>query len=417
MNVKTSELNQWRSCFGLCVICGQVMGIKTVQKSDDGTAIVENEQGKGIREALLLTEECPIRQVFTGHNFLGDRQVCHVLDQYTFLKKPNPTLNFRQMFELYQAQILAVNGDFASLLSEIQKPTSETLDMATATCKRVAGTTTVSGCALCNKAMAKDIMHINAVYRCFSLTKDADVPSLEENTVTAIAIKKVIQQIAFYFQPPPTIGKGVWRAKPANQLLLDGALWRCIAHLCAWGQTGMFRSRVIAVFHASHYIYLISGFQETLSFEDWHIHLFRDYYMHTFSNSNQFCNSDTWFGMHQLEVAACFDLSRKRGDYWASLVKSRLSMFAENMAIDRDGENMIVISDFKAQLLKYVNNERSLLQFVSRKDGIERGLQRLLLFFKYNIGAPSEAILIKRCEVFEKNMCRAFRRLPKTLLA
>jgi len=161
------------------------------------------------------------------------------------------------------------------------------------------------------------------------------------------------------------------------------------------------------VFHAAYYIYLNSGFQETLSFEDWHIHLFRDYYMRTFSNS------DTWFGMHHMEVAACFDLSHKRGDYWMSLVKGRLNIFAENMAIHCAQENIIVISDFKAQLLRYVNNEKSLLQFVSKKDGVKSGLQRLLSFFKYNIGAPSEAILIKRCKVFENNMCKAYYRLPK----
>jgi hypothetical protein len=272
--------------------------------------------------------------------------------------------------------------------------------------------------------MARESMHINAVYRCFSVTKNTNIPELEANSQDSIRVKKLIQQIALYFQPIITIAPSdpkkkkspvadtdakprivKWKAKTGENLLLDGALWRCIAHLCAWGQTNQFRFRLIAVFHAAHYLYQTSSLNGSLSIEDWHMHLFRDFYMKMFPNPN------TWFGMNQMEAATRFDISQKWGDEWMSFITAKLQIVGINMENMYFKKDLTKISQFKDKVVRYVSNEQSLLNFFCSKEEAEHGLNRLLLFFKYNIGSPGEVILVQNCKVFEENMCRAYRKL------
>ena len=423
--VKISELQRWRSCLGLCMICGQPMGIlkSGVRRSYSNTE-AENENldlvGNEI-ESLLLTPECPIRQVMFAHNILGIRQNCHLIDQYTFLKKPKQSASFKEIFDKNKSKLNEIDQVFATFLDDISKPLSDfttktPYDDAEATCKRIADSTTISACVLCNKAMAREGMHINAVYRCFSITKDKNIPELEANSQDSIKLKKLIQQIALYFEPGTTLSAPkkrlskteqivIWKAKTGENLLLDGALWRCIAHLCAWGQTNQFRFRLIAVFHAAHYLYQTSSLNGSLSLEDWHMHLFRDFYMKTFPNPN------TWFGMSQMEAATRFDISQKWGDQWMSFLKAKLTIVGaemENVYLKKD---LTKISQFKDKVVKYVSNEQSLLNFFCSKDEAEHGLKRLLLFFKYNIGSPGEVVLFQNCKLFEANMCRAYRKM------
>ena len=435
--VKISELQHWRSCLGLCMICGQPMGIlkrPNSYKSAKDYNEIDDENGDAVgneMESLLLTPECPIRQVMFAHNILGIRQNCHLVDQYTFLKKPKQSTTFKEIFEKNKSKLIEIDQVFATFADDIYKPLSEfttktPYDDAEATCKRVADSTTISACVLCNKAMAREGMHINAVYRCFSISKDKNVPELEANTQDSIRIKKLIQQIALYFeptsythsqnnvptstaprdslsQPKQTIVE--WKAKTGEKLLLDGALWRCIAHLCAWGQTNQFRFRLIAVFHAAHYLYQTSSLNGSISIEDWHMHLFRDFYMKTFPNPN------TWFGMSQMEAATRFDISQKWGDQWMGFITAKLQIVGVNMESMYFKKDLTKISQFKDKVVKYVSNEQSLLNFFCSKEEAEHGLNRLLLFFKYNIGSPGEVVLFKNCKLFEENMCRAYRKL------
>jgi hypothetical protein len=321
------------------MICGQPMGIQRPQSNYRGKTEREIEDaynddtleiaGNDI-ESLLLTPECPIRQVMFAHSILGVKQKCHLVDQYTFLKKPKTSDSFKAVFEKYKENLVEIDQAFSTFLEDINMtsvPSTQATvyDDAEATCKRVADGTTVSGCVLCNKAMARDGMHINAVYRCFSLSKEKNIPKLESNTKQSIPVKKVLQQIALYFEPTNVLTKIVWKAKTGEKLLIDAALWRCIAHLCAWGQSNQFRFRLIAVFHAAHYLYQNSSLNGSLSLEDWHIHLFRDFYMTMFSDAN------TWFGMDQMEASIRFNLSQKWGDQWVDFVKTKLQMVGMHM--------------------------------------------------------------------------------------
>jgi hypothetical protein len=402
------------------MICGQPMGIKiagTGKQQQQGD-LRQTEYGNKLdgignhEDSLLLTTTCPIRLVMIGHNVLGTRQNCHLVDRYTFLEKNIVGASFKEQFRKYKDSILEISPVFSTFEEDIQRVQTSSLhvtvyDEAAATCKRIADSTTISGCALCNKAMDRDIMHINATYRCFGPTKDANIAKLEANTKDSIAIKKVVQQIALYFVPTST----VWKAKSGEKLMLDGALWRCIAHLCAWGLSKQFRFRLIAIFHAAHYIYLTSRVNGSIEFEDWHLHLFRDFYIKTFHNSN------SWFGLSLGEVSSMFNLSQKWGDQWLNLVKGRLETIGGNMDSIYEFKPLYKISQFQDEITKYVSNERTLINFVCSKNKkvdhkqVQQGLDRLLYFFKYNISSPGEIILLNNCKLFEIEMCKVYQKL------
>jgi len=59
-------------------------------------------------------------------------------------------------------------------------------------------------------------------------------------------------------------------------------------------------------------------------------------------------------------------------------------------------------------MVSQVKNEETLLRFVSNKQGITRGVDRLFSFFKYNISAPEEIPLLTRCRYFESELCKAY---------
>lgn len=87
---------------------------------------------------------------------------------------------------------------------------------------------------------------------------------MESRTNPAHKARKVLQQIALFFDYD-----GInWKAKTSDAILLDGVLWRCIAFLHCWGQTGGIQMRLIAIFYASFYVYTkCSSLQNPMRFE------------------------------------------------------------------------------------------------------------------------------------------------------
>jgi hypothetical protein len=443
--VKLSDLDRFRSCFGLCVICGQILGTKVShatilsnQRQNDGDDLNEYDEEssasdkkskkkntesntKEILESTLLTEECSIRLALNRFNMLGERQNCHVIDQYTFLDKNIDKTSFKYLFSLYQDQIIKIDPVFSQLLIDLEKSSAEgesqtVYEVASATCKRVADGFTISGCRRCNLAMNRPIVHCNAIYRCYQFTHDKDITKLESNTLESINIKKVIQQIALYFDyvksPSSTkqskskskkeLPSYVWVAKSRDKLVLEAALWRCIAHLCAWGVNGQFRFRLIAIFHASQYLYEISSIKWLVDFEEWHLHIFRNFYMEAYEDSN------TWFGMTQRHISITFDLSQKNGLEWVDMVKTTIEYVGDALEKIYALKDFNKIQQFKDAMVRQVKNEETLLRFVSNKQGITRGVDRLFSFFKYNISAPEEIPLLTRCRYFESELCKAY---------
>ena len=421
------RIDAWRRCVGLCCVCGQPIASPRLR----ATVALLPPPSKGGAEtfaaidsdARLLTEETPVRMALLRFNALAEFQAAHILDDYTFLanrrgNSGGSVTPFRKAFVEQFAAIHAANPEALQLFKErvIDAPDPRILDMAIATQRRAAENLTFPSCHRCNRAMSREHAHTLAVYRCFPITCNSDVPLLEGNDNKALAARKVLQQIALYFRPVSSSDKRRnlvdWTSKPEDQILADGTLWRCIAHLTGWGASppgGGARLRMIATFHAAHYLYLHSTLRGALSFESWHVHVFRPYLMRTFETPN------TFFGLRQTEVAAVFDLSRKDGAVWERILHKRLAAVGLAMeSQDRKAEDEPAllgrILQFEDQLAGAgVADEDALLQRMARMHGGMRpATHALLAFFRYNLaGGHSADFFLHQLASLETAMVRA----------
>ena len=443
---------------GLCMICGQPMGLKTqkgqtnfqaqlsfvdeeqdyderdyqVVNVQDGFANLQlrsNEESEEARtshpkslhsegnliESMLLIEECPIRMAFLRFNMLGEQQDCHIIDQYTFLEKKIKDECFVQQLREHEQIIKTIDKDgcFSSFVSFIlgseasQSPTI--LEKALATCKRMGDQFLFAGCRRCNMYMNKPIFHVDTIYRCFSPTSQVDNTLLESRSAKAIKIKKVIQQIAFYFKyvadtdPNHKTKKHEWKNKTPEEILLDVNIWRCISSLCCWGVFKKYRFRLIAIFHASYFLYMNSSAKPFFTFEDWHIHFFRERYMDTYASS-------TFFGLEEHEIQTYFNLSTKQGGVWIEMITTRLLEFQSSVL-----EPFYKIKDFdriytlKEKIERMIFNEFTLILFLSSKSSMDDGIARFLDFFSYNLQGANNATLTQQCIRFQKVLCSTVR--------
>jgi hypothetical protein len=449
MNSKGTDIQKWRKCLGMCLICGQPFGIKSKyiflknekeestgeKKTDIESEFVEDDldnitlEDFGISkkkvenvedaiEKLLLREECPIRMVFMQFNMLAEQQDCHIIDQYTFLEKKNKEESFVHGMNANRAEMFKIDKLrlFQSFFEDVLKEEyelsqgkkivvqSSILDQAIATCKRIGDKYIFAGCKRCNLCMNKPNFHVDSVWRCFSLTEKADYPELESRNVKAIKLKKLVQQVAFFFdyEKNETI---IWRAKREKDIVLEINMYRCVSNLCYWGYSYKFRFRLIAIFHASFILFQRSTIQNSISFEDWHIHFFRELYMKLYK-------PDTFFGVKYIQIALIFDLSLKKGSDWTLFIQSKLIEFEKKLEKTYPMKDANRIYYLNEKIQSEVHDEKSLVAFLCGKDSIEEGTERLLDYFKYNVcQSPSNAKLKEACEKFQSKLCSAFRRL------
>jgi hypothetical protein len=497
------RIEVWRRCLGVCCICGQpmacpqqatgtvVMAYTDTNNEGGGEAITTNnggiaEEGNGSVIAVmgidsdgrLLTEEEPVRLTLMRFNALGDYQFAHVVDDYTFLEGRRNKATFRKEFAKHKALVLATNPVAMACFEATVFGTSDSrvYDAAVATNRRVTERLTIPSCRYCNKAMDREGAHVMATYRCFAATSDSDVPALEGNSKEAIAVKKVVQQIAFYFraepQPAPTAlakkgGGGTttatttattsggkpttvtqehgaaeqqqqptaftWSAKPEDQLLRDASMWRCIAHLWNWGRSasgGGLRFRMVAVFHASYYIYLNSSARDILAFETWHVHCWRPYYMARYA-------ADSFLGLRQAEAGPLFDLSRKNGARWQEQVHARAMQVMDGMEVCYSERELEAIVRFEeATTAAAIQSEANLLRFFVKLEATKQrerqrrqwhplpqwfaspvggGTERAALthwtaFFRYNLSGA--AFQQGQCEVLIRELIKALHPPP-----
>lgn len=448
MNSKGSEIQKWRKCLGMCLICGQPFGIKSKYilvkndkteikndpKTDIETEFVEQdfdisledfgltkkklENMEDAIEKLLLQEECSIRMVFLQFNMLAEQQDCHVIDQYTFLEKKNKEESFVHGMSTSKSELGKIDKLklFQSFFDEVLKEEyevsqgkkvavqSSTLDQAVSTCKRIGDKYIFAGCRRCNLCMNKPNFHVDSVWRCFGLTENADYPELESRNVKAIKLKKLIQQIAFFFDYEKKENI-LWKAKRERDILLEVNMYRCVSNLCYWGYSSKFRYRLVAIFHASFILFLRSTIQSSVSFEDWHIHFFREVYMKMYK-------PDTFFGVKYIQIALIFDLTLKRGSDWILFIQSKLGEFENKLEKMYPMKDVNRIYYLNEKIQSEVHDEKSLVSFLCGKDSIEEGTERLLDFFKYNICRCSGNTKLKEsCEKFQSKLCTAFRRM------
>ena len=156
--------------------------------------------------------------------------------------------------------------------------------------------------------------HADIVYRCFPSTSSLHLPELEDSTTKTgrvvskgVTVKKLIQQIALYFKPLTSADESktiVWKAKEDDEIMAQAAIWRCIANLCMWGRSGTVRFCLVAIFYGAVYLFERLKMADLMVFTDWHMHVFRVFYMSSYATG-------TWFGMTQQEASVIFDTTRK----------------------------------------------------------------------------------------------------------
>jgi len=448
MNSKGSEIQKWRKCLGMCLICGQPFGIKSKyipakdngipaeKKTDIETEFVveddfevsledfgiSNKKSENVEDAiekLLLQEECSIRMVFLQFNMLAEQQDCHVIDQYTFLEKKNKEESFVPLMEANKAEIYRIDKLrlFVSFFDDVLKDQytvsqgkkvsvqSSILDQAMATCRRIGDKYIFAGCKRCNLCMNKPNFHVDVVWRCFTLSENADYPELESRNAKAIKLKKLIQQIVFFFDYGKKESVVEWKAKREMDILLEVNMYRCVSNLCYWGYSSKFRYRLIAIFHVSLILFHRSTIQNSISFEDWHIHFFREAYMKMYK-------SDTFFGVKYIQIALIFDLTLKKGRDWVLFVQSKISEMEKKLEKMYPMKDVNRIYYLNEKIQSEVHDEKSLVAFLCGKDSIEEGTERLLDYFKYSVcQSPANLKLKVACEKFQSKLCTAFRRM------
>ena len=393
--VRIKPLESWKSCAGLCMICGIPLGLepskKMMKEALDLDEIFDEEEDE------IALEENFVRVSLFKYNLLGKMDACHIIDQYTFLK-PKQGDAFKKALQDNKPIIQALGGN---LLQEAFK--NEAYEKASDYCQRVAAKRVVPGCRACNTAMNRSNTHADIVYRCFGPSSALSIPELEDSTTKTgrviskgNVIKKLIQQIAFYF----TLNKeGAWEPKDEELIMSHAALWRCIANLCMWGKNGAVRFGLISIFYGAVYIFERLKLADIMLFTDWHLHVFRNFYMETYPEG-------TWFGMKQDEATVKFDTTRKDGMRWWDLVQndylnsacdSHEAFFTANISMPK-------ISQFKDLLLLNVFDEKTLFIFLCKKCGPKDGIHTLMNFFLRNFQNPRSILLIARADRFIKEI-------------
>ena len=381
-----------------------------------------------------------VRVSLFKYNLLGSLENCHVIDRYTFLKNED---SFYKALKDNERIVKVLGGN---LLEDLQKPSSEMsavplsnlpgqrmFDKAADYCQRIAAKVVIPGCKACNAAMNRSGAHADIVYRCFPPTSHLNIPELEDSLTKTgrvvskgVAIKKLIQQIALYFRPPSPVvalptkkktGKTTisesnkisprnqpeqhhWMAREDDEIMPLAALWRCVANLCMWGKSGFVRFRLVAIFYASVYIYEQLMLKDVILFLDWHIHVFRMYYM------TQYSESGTFFGMPHSRASLTFDTTLKSGPLWCEIVQNEyLHKAAKDLEVYfRDKVDVMKIFEFKEFFRAHIQSEKTLFCFLSKRAGVNEGVNSIMSFFMYNFQGPASTLLHTRGAFFIKDI-------------
>jgi len=133
--VAVKPLDVWKSCAGLCMLCGMPLGLeprgkrmkentwdeddKRKDDDHDGPSMEEEEEAAlALRwneslalqrqEEDMVVEENFVRVTLFKFGLLGSAESCHVIDQYTFLKEKDV---FLRALQEHKAMITALGMD------------------------------------------------------------------------------------------------------------------------------------------------------------------------------------------------------------------------------------------------------------------------------------------------------------------
>lgn len=406
MNItRLKPLDLWKSCSGLCLICGTPMAIemerKLVKENYDEAALpdVDDDAEDGMHSNDELVQENFVRVGLFRFNLLGKMDRCHLIDAYTFLG----TLDaFLKALQECRHVVQLLGGDFEK---DIRDNTAM-FDKASDYCQRVANKVLMPGCKACNLVMSRPNAHGDIVYRCFSRTAELNVPELEDSMSRTIKkgnkIKHVLQQIALYFDYDEERKK--WRARDDSEIMPLASLWRCVANLCLWGKGGMARYRLVAIFYAAVILYERLLLKDTMLFVDWHTHVFRLFYMREVPEG-------TFFGIDHSKAAITFNTTRKAGPIWCSVVEHHLASARDKLeTFLATSVSMRQVLRFKNTIISHVNSEKALFCYLCQRAGVRNGIRAIMSFYLYNFKDARSMLLYKRGKLFTEDMILAVRR-------
>ena len=426
--LKLRPVDAWKSCFGLCVVCGTPMGLdsgRLVKKEGPATEAMSMDEEEVMRrivdeeDNLNTLQENSIRVALFKYNLLASMQSLHVIDSYTMLKQRGGRKKKKDDDDTNAfLETLSENESVAMILPNIQgdlmEPRSPNeaceYDKGVVMSSRLVDARRVPGCMQCNAAMNRPIAHADITYRCFAPARAKVIPALVGSARDVTALKKVIQQVAFFFDEPSDANGKRWTLKSDHNITLDATLYRCVCNLALWGRSATPRFRMVAVFYGAWYIYHAKGLDAAMKqFVPWHMHVFRDFYM------SQFKKPCTWFGMTCLEAACIFDLSKDEGDQWIDTVRSRLDACGDALIGHMQSKiKMDLVDQFQEAMMANVGNELSLFLFAChQQEDAMLGLKTVLGFFRYNIRDPMCTMLKLRVNAFMQEVSVIIRKLKK----
>jgi hypothetical protein len=321
-------------------------------------------------------------------NALADHQEAHVLDNYTFLegRRSTTTTFAAELDKYYESHIRKLNP---AAFEAFKAQYPAIFESAVAIMQRTVASCTVPSCTACNKAMDKTYEHTMAVYKSFEVTAACESAEMEGRSSKANGARKVIQQIALFFDYFPH-DLATWRPKPSRKILRDCTLWRCIAFLNLWCDSGCInqRSRLIAVFYASFYVYTAVCDGMVMRFEEWHTRVWRPFCAAHFE-------SGTFLGYTHL---AAVD---------ATVILARLHYVSKTAALHLPYAE-------PAASLSSVYDEKTLFDFMCAKMGASHGTDRLLRFFTYNFKSIANVTPRLKAALVAANAKLSMRRIATT---
>jgi hypothetical protein len=346
--------------------------------------------------AFTSTQENFVRVGLFRYNLLGKMDKCHVIDVYTFLSSGGRN-EFLKTLREHSKLVSDLGGN---LIRDLELEPS-IYEKAADYCQRVGNKVLVPGCKACNLVMARDVTHSDAVFRCYPQSAGLNVPELEDNSrqlKKGNAMKRLLQQIALYFKLDSS--SGYWSAREEGEVMPLLSLWRCVANLCMWGKGGLARYRLVAVFYAGVMLYERLRMKDTMLLVDWHMHVFRVFYM-------QEVPACTFFGMQHAQVAVTFDTTRKSGLVWCELLEQHMQWAHDKLeTFMRTSVNMRQVARFKDAVSLYVTTEKSLFHYLCKRAGVRGGVEAIMSFYMYNFKDPRAKMLQTRGQLFIKDMIR-----------
>ena len=111
-----------------------------------------------------------------------------------------------------------------------------------------------------------------------------------------------------------------------------------------------------------------------------------------------------------------FDFTRKDGARWVEFVTEKLHdhVLPRLEAWAEKEIRVHSIQNFKDNLQRNVASERQLVRYVSQREGVQKGLERLYAYYLFNISGKTEYAELAHCRRFISELGKTFKQQQKT---